>query len=80
MSGASEQTKGRARGPVLTSRFLFVPDHGAPASSAAAVWSPPPRPKGELEAGLEALEERETWHSVGEIVKSSTKSGFKCCT
>ena len=27
MSGASERANGRASGPVLTSRFLFVPDH-----------------------------------------------------
>ena len=29
MSGASEQANGRASDPVLTSRFLFVPDHSA---------------------------------------------------
>ena len=29
VSGASEQANGRASGPVLTSRFLFVPDHSA---------------------------------------------------
>ena len=29
MSGASERANGRASGPVLTSRFLFVPDHSA---------------------------------------------------
>ena len=27
MSGASERANGRASGPVLTSRFLFIPDH-----------------------------------------------------
>ena len=27
VSGASERANGRASGPVLTSRFLFVPDH-----------------------------------------------------
>ena len=27
MTGASEQANGRASGPVLMSRFLFVPDH-----------------------------------------------------
>ena len=29
VSGASEWANGRASGPVLTSRFLFVPDHSA---------------------------------------------------
>ena len=29
VSGASERANGRARGPVLTSLFLFVPDHSA---------------------------------------------------
>ena len=29
VSGASEQANGRASGPVLTSLFLFVPDHSA---------------------------------------------------
>ena len=29
VSGASERANGRASGPVLTSRFLFVPDHSA---------------------------------------------------
>ena len=29
MSGASERANGRASGPVLTSRFFFVPDHSA---------------------------------------------------
>ena len=29
MSGASERANGRASGPVLTSQFLFVPDHSA---------------------------------------------------
>ena len=29
MSGASERANGRVRGPVLTSLFLFVPDHSA---------------------------------------------------
>ena len=29
MSGASERANGRASGPVLTSLFLFVPDHSA---------------------------------------------------
>ena len=29
VSGASERTNGRASGSVLTSRFLFVPDHCA---------------------------------------------------
>ena len=29
VSGASEQANGRASGPELTSRFLFVPDHSA---------------------------------------------------
>ena len=29
MSGASERANGRAGGPVLTSLFLFVPDHSA---------------------------------------------------
>ena len=33
MSGASERAKGQAIDPVLTSLFLFVPDH-----SAAVVW------------------------------------------
>ena len=30
MSGASERVNGQASGPVLTSLFLFVPDHSAP--------------------------------------------------
>ena len=30
MSGASERANGRASGPVLTSLFLFIPDHSAP--------------------------------------------------
>ena len=30
MSGASERANGRASGPVLTSLFLFKPDHSAP--------------------------------------------------
>ena len=30
VSGASERANGRASGPVLTSQFLFVPDHSAP--------------------------------------------------
>ena len=29
VSGASERANGRLRSPVLTSRFLFVPDHSA---------------------------------------------------
>ena len=29
MSGASQRANGRASGPVLTSLFLFVPDHSA---------------------------------------------------
>ena len=29
VSGASDRANGRASGPVLTSRFLFVPDHSA---------------------------------------------------
>ena len=29
VSGARERANGRASGPVLTSRFLFVPDHSA---------------------------------------------------
>ena len=29
MSAASKRANGRASGPVLTSRFLFVPDHSA---------------------------------------------------
>ena len=29
MSGASERANGRATDPVLSSRFLFVPDHSA---------------------------------------------------
>ena len=29
MSGASERANGRVRGPVLTSLFLFGPDHSA---------------------------------------------------
>ena len=29
VSGASERANGRASGPVLTSLFLFVPDHSA---------------------------------------------------
>ena len=29
MSGASERANGRVSGPVLTSLFLFVPDHSA---------------------------------------------------
>ena len=29
VSGASEQMNERASGPVITSRFLFVPDHSA---------------------------------------------------
>ena len=33
MSGASEQANGRASGPVLTSLFLFVPDHSASTTS-----------------------------------------------
>ena len=37
MSVASERANGRASGPVLTSRLLFVPDH-----SAAALEPPPP--------------------------------------
>ena len=32
VSGVSEQANGRASGPVLTSRFLFVPDHSAMAT------------------------------------------------
>ena len=37
MSGASERANGRASGPVLTSRFLLVPDHSAPAAAAPDV-------------------------------------------
>ena len=33
VSGASELSNGRARGSVLTSLFLFVPDHSAPSGS-----------------------------------------------
>ena len=33
MSGASERANGRASDPVLTSRFLFVPDHSATAAA-----------------------------------------------
>ena len=29
MSGASERANGQASGPVLTSLFLFIPDHSA---------------------------------------------------
>ena len=36
MSGVSEQANGRASGPVLTSLFLFVPDHSAAAGSRIA--------------------------------------------
>ena len=35
VSGASERANGRASGPVLTSWFLFVPDHSAPVPSPA---------------------------------------------
>ena len=31
-NGASERANGRASGPVLTSRFMAVPDHSAPLS------------------------------------------------
>ena len=36
VSGASERANGRASGPVLTSLFLFVPDHSALFSSSFA--------------------------------------------
>ena len=35
VSEMSERANGRASGPVLTSRFLFVPDHSAAAAAAA---------------------------------------------
>ena len=31
VSGAGERANGQASGPVLTSLFMFVPDHSAPA-------------------------------------------------
>ena len=39
MSGASERANGRASDPVLTSQFLFVPDHSAMGSESDAVGS-----------------------------------------
>ena len=49
MSGASERVNGRASGPVLTSRFLFVPDHSAPSGEEVD----------EVEAMEEEVEEEE---------------------
>ena len=54
MSSVSEQANGRVNGPVLTSLFLFVPDH-----SAASGWredKPAPLP-----AKLEAVGEDKYW-------------------
>ena len=42
MSGASERANGRASGPILTSRFLVVPDHSAPLKTAPTTPIPPP--------------------------------------
>ena len=44
VSGASERANGRASGPVLTSLFLFVPDHSAvvhtmESKKGVALWS-----------------------------------------
>ena len=38
MSGASERANGRVSGPVLTSLFLFVPDHCAMGKIVLSVW------------------------------------------
>ena len=37
VSGASERANGRASGPVLMSRFLFVPDHSGKAFNQSIV-------------------------------------------
>ena len=41
MSGASERANGRASGPVLTSLFLYVPDHSAAAPESTTIAIPP---------------------------------------
>ena len=41
MTGASERAKGRASDPVLTSGFLFVPDHSASVGTACYVFAAP---------------------------------------
>ena len=40
VSGASERANGRASGPLLTSLFLFVPDHSATVETGEEALSP----------------------------------------
>ena len=44
MRGASERANGRASGPVLTSLFLFVPDHSAAAYAGGGGYGADPTP------------------------------------
>ena len=72
MSGANKRANGRASGPVLTSRFLLVPDHSAAvavgdgAAVAVAIGEEIARKEAEEDAEAASPKEKELLHAARE--------------